>query len=70
MDNIKIIWAKINDVVPNPRNPRRDLSVKSEEMQQIIKNKGWETGITCYEKDSKYIILSGTEDGSLQKNFT
>lgn len=52
-------WASINEVVPNPKNPRSNLTVKAAEMQQIIKQKGWETGITCYEKDSKYIILSG-----------
>ncbi|MCS7459197.1 ParB/RepB/Spo0J family partition protein [Paenibacillus doosanensis] len=54
-----MIWANISKVVPNPKNPRGDISVKTAEMQQIIKSKGWETGITCYEKDSKYIILSG-----------
>ncbi len=54
-----MIWASISKIVPNQKNPRGDLSVKTNEMQQIIKSKGWETGITCYEKDSKYIILSG-----------
>lgn len=57
--DVEMILANINKVVPNPKNPRNDLSVKTTEMQQIIKSKGWETGITCYEKDSKYIILSG-----------
>jgi Predicted transcriptional regulators len=54
-----MIWASISKVVPNPKNPRSNLSVKTTEMQQIIKSKGWETGITCYERDSQYIILSG-----------
>lgn len=54
-----MIWANISKVFPNPKNPRSDISVNTIEMQQIIKSKGWETGITCYEQDSKYIILSG-----------
>ncbi|MDF2903885.1 MAG: hypothetical protein K0S25_1523 [Bacillus sp. (in: firmicutes)] len=54
-----MIWASITKIAPNPKNPRGDHSVKTTEMQQIIKDKGWETGITCYEQDSKYIILSG-----------
>ncbi|MFB9274146.1 ParB/RepB/Spo0J family partition protein [Cohnella cellulosilytica] len=54
-----MIWVSISKVVPNPKNPRSNLSIKTTEMQHIIKSKGWETGITCYERDSKYIILSG-----------
>jgi ParB family chromosome partitioning protein len=56
---INMIWANINNVVPNPLNPRSDISVKNAKMKEIIKQKGWETGITCYEKGAKYIILSG-----------
>lgn len=59
MDRIKLIWANLMDVIPNPLNPRRDHSTKTEEMQRIIKEKGWEAGITCYAKESKYVILSG-----------
>lgn len=54
-----MVWASIGKVAPNPKNPRRNLSAKTTEMQQIIESRGWETGITCYENDSKYIILSG-----------
>ncbi len=59
MERIKLIWTSINEVFPNPLNPRKNYSTKSEEMQRIIKDKGWETGITCYKKESKYVILSG-----------
>jgi len=59
LENVQMIWASISKVVPNPKNPRSNLSVKTAEMQQIIKSKGWETGITCYERDSRYVILSG-----------
>lgn len=56
---MNLIWACIDEVLPNPLNPRKDYSTKSSEMQRIIKEKGWETGITCYKKESKYVILSG-----------
>lgn len=59
MRNVEMIWVSISKIVPNPKNPRGDLSVKTAEMQKVIKDKGWEVGITCYEQDSKYIILSG-----------
>lgn len=49
----------IEDIVPNPLNPRQDYSVETEKMQAIIKERGWETGISCYIKDGKYVILSG-----------
>jgi ParB/RepB/Spo0J family partition protein len=55
----KIVFANIVDIVPNPLNPREDYSVKTEDMQLILKEKGWESPITCYLKDSKYVILSG-----------
>ncbi|SFM52302.1 ParB/RepB/Spo0J family partition protein [Paenibacillus sp. 1_12] len=59
MHRISLVWAKANDIIPNPLNPRQDYSTKSEDMQRIIKEKGWEAGITCYLKDTKYVILSG-----------
>ena len=49
----------IEKIEPNPLNPRRDYSVKTEEMQEIIKERGWETGITCYKNNGVYVILSG-----------
>lgn len=52
-------WVNIDRVLPNPANPRKDYSVKSKEMQRIIKSKGWQEGITCYQKGEYYIILSG-----------
>jgi ParB/RepB/Spo0J family partition protein len=59
MGKLHLIWAEIDEVFPNPLNPRKDYSVKSADIKRIIKQKGWETGIVCYEKNSKYIILSG-----------
>ncbi|SFM52272.1 ParB-like nuclease domain-containing protein [Paenibacillus sp. 1_12] len=54
-----IEWVNIEQVIPNPMNPRRDHSIKSTQMQEILQSKGWEEGITCYKKGQYYIILSG-----------
>lgn len=55
----KMEWVSVDRVLPNPRNPRRNISVKSKEMQRLIKSKGWQEGITCYERGDFYVILSG-----------
>lgn len=55
----KLIMADIKDVEPNPLNPRMDNTIKTDELQRVIKEKGWEVPITCYERDNKYVILSG-----------
>ncbi|MDY8024827.1 ParB/RepB/Spo0J family partition protein [Paenibacillus polymyxa] len=55
----RLIMADIKDVIPNPFNPRTNNAIKTEEIQRVIKEKGWEVPITCYQKGSQYIILSG-----------
>lgn len=55
----RIINANIHDVIPNPLNPREDIYTNIEDMQRTLKEKGWESPITCYQDDSKYVILSG-----------
>ncbi|MBA2175378.1 ParB N-terminal domain-containing protein [Halobacillus locisalis] len=52
-------WVEVYNVVPNPLNPRKDHSVKSEELQKIISNRGWEEGVTAYKQNQVYVILSG-----------
>jgi ParB/RepB/Spo0J family partition protein len=52
-------WINVEDIVPNPLNPRKDDSVKTEELQNIIKKRGWEMPITCYKKGNVYVVLSG-----------
>lgn len=52
-------WIDLEKILPNPLNPRKDHSIKYEEMQGIINSKGWEEGITCYQNREFYIILSG-----------
>lgn len=40
-------WVNIDLVIPNPMNPRRDQSIETEQMQGILKSKGWAEAITC-----------------------
>ncbi|MNB87796.1 Nucleoid occlusion protein [compost metagenome] len=54
-----LIMADIKDVSPNPLNPRTNSAIKTDEMQRVIKEKGWEVPITCYQRGEQYIILSG-----------
>ncbi|WP_374020547.1 ParB/RepB/Spo0J family partition protein [Paenibacillus thiaminolyticus] len=58
-DSTEFIMADINEVLPNRFNPRINNGIRTEEMQRVIKEKGWEVPITCYQKGSQYIILSG-----------
>jgi ParB family transcriptional regulator, chromosome partitioning protein len=53
------IMADIKDVHPNPLNPRTNNAIKTDEIQRVIKEKGWEVPITCYQRGDQYIILSG-----------
>lgn len=55
----RLEWVDIDRVLPNPKNPRKDHSIKTKEMQELITSKGWEEGITCYQQGQYYVILSG-----------
>lgn len=52
-------WVPIEQVIPNPLNPRKNDAIKTEEMQAIILNRGWEIPLTVYKKGSFYVVLSG-----------
>jgi ParB family chromosome partitioning protein len=52
-------WIPIQDVIPNPLNPRKDFTVKSAELQRLIKTRGWEVPLTAYKKNNMYILLAG-----------
>lgn len=52
-------WVPIDMVVPNPLNPRRNDAIKTEEMQEILRRRGWEEPITVYKKAKSYVILAG-----------
>ena len=55
----KFFWCDIDSVIPNPKNPRKDPGVKTNEIQSIIQSKGWEEGITAYKRGIFYVIISG-----------
>ena len=53
-------WVPKNKVMPNPLNPRRNDAVESEEMLEIISNKGWEEPLTVYRRNRDvYVVLAG-----------
>lgn len=52
-------WVSIDNVVPNPLNPRRNDAVKTEEIQGIIKSRGWEEPLTVYKRGKNYVVLAG-----------
>lgn len=55
----QLIYAKIESVMANPLNPRKDDSVKTEELQEIIKSKGWQEPLTGYKQGDFYVLLGG-----------
>lgn len=52
-------WVPIEDVIPNPLNPRKNDAIRSEEMKEIILKRGWEEPITVYQKGRVYVVLAG-----------
>jgi RNA polymerase sigma factor (sigma-70 family) len=52
-------WVDINNISASPKNPRKNLSANSQQMQEILAIKGWEEAITCYRRGPYYFILSG-----------
>lgn len=49
----------IGEVLPNPLNPRKNESIKTHDLQDIIKKRGWEEPVTAYPKNGNYILLAG-----------
>lgn len=52
-------FVPIDKILPNPHNPRKDHAARTEELQRIIQNHGWEEGLTVYKKGNYYILMSG-----------
>ncbi|WP_277584988.1 ParB/RepB/Spo0J family partition protein [Psychrobacillus antarcticus] len=59
MQTTRIQWVDINKVITNPKNPRKDPSYKTAEMQRILKTKGFEEAIVAYKTGPFYCIISG-----------
>lgn len=58
-DRTILKWVPIEDVIPNPLNPRKNDAIRSEEMKEIILKRGWEEPITVYQKGRMYVVLAG-----------
>lgn len=43
----------------NPLNPRKDLAIDTEQIQSVLRERGWETAVTAYKKEGRYVLLSG-----------
>lgn len=54
-----LAWANISEIMPNPLNPRKNDSIKADEMKDLISRRGWEIPLTVYKKGNLYIVLSG-----------
>jgi ParB/RepB/Spo0J family partition protein len=51
-------WVSTSDVVPNPLNPRKNDAIRTDELQEILRE-GWEQPLTVYKKGGIYVLLSG-----------
>lgn len=52
-------WVPTSEVLPNPLNPRKDDSVKTDLMQNVLRTRGWEEPLTVYKKGRMYVLLAG-----------
>lgn len=52
-------WVPVTLVMPNPLNPRKRDDYKSEDLQKVIRQRGWEMPLTVYKKGQMYVVLSG-----------
>jgi ParB family transcriptional regulator, chromosome partitioning protein len=55
----EVKWVPIELVIPNPLNPRKNDSIRSDEMRSIISRRGWEEPLTVYQKGKVYVVLAG-----------
>lgn len=56
------IMVPIENVFPNPKNPRKNDGIDSLTLQNIITDNGWETPVTAYETEEgsgMYVLLGG-----------
>ena len=61
--------ADIKQVIPNPLNPRTNNSIKTDEIQRVLKEKGWEVPITCYQKVINTSFYRAIEDGTQKLSY-
>lgn len=59
MERLRFESVAIELVDPNPLNPRKDITVETEQIQSVLRERGWETAVTAYMKNGRYVLLSG-----------
>ncbi|GGG17608.1 ParB N-terminal domain-containing protein [Paenibacillus aceti] len=52
-------WVNIDLISASPRNPRKDLSINIENMQETLITKGFEEPLTCYRMGEYFVLLAG-----------
>lgn len=52
-------WIEVELISASPSNPRKDLAVNTEQLQETLKSKGWEEPVTCYKRGQYYFLLAG-----------
>lgn len=59
VNRANVIWVDIENVLPNPLNPRKNDAIKTEEMRNIIKRRGFEEPLVAYPRGRNYVLLAG-----------
>jgi RNA polymerase sigma factor (sigma-70 family) len=52
-------WVKVELISSSSSNPRKDLTVNTEQLQETLTSKGWEEPVTCYKRGQYYFLLAG-----------
>lgn len=58
-ENKNFEWIKIELISASSSNPRKNLAVNTEQLQETLTSKGWEEPVTCYKRGQYYILLAG-----------
>lgn len=59
IDSKNVIWVPIENVIPNPMNPRTVTFVQQDDMIEIIRTRGWGEPLTAYQQGENYVLLAG-----------
>lgn len=57
--NPHLEYVSIDDIYPNPLNPRRDYSQNVSDMERTLLEQGWKEPLTVYEFGKGWLLLSG-----------
>lgn len=62
-------WVKVELISSSPSNPRKNLAVKTEQLQETLTSKGWEEPVTCYKRGTIISYWPVIADGMPQNNW-